>query len=228
MPQQTAMSTRRSLLSTEGVLRAAIEIADEGGIESLSMRKLGQALGVEAMSLYNHVANKDEILNRIGDLVVSEIEIPAEDLDWKTAMRRRANSAHEVFLRHPWVTTLIESQISMSPERLRYFDGTIGSLRRGGFSVELAYNAFLALDSFIYGFAFHEVSWQFKPEERQEVAADLTSQMPSDLYPHVAEIGQFVMDPANSKDRTGYESEFEFGLNLLLDGLERQLEKESG
>ena len=142
------MSTRRSLLSTEGVLRAAIEIADEGGIESLSMRKLGQALGVEAMSLYNHVANKDEILNRIGDLVVSEIEIPAEDLDWKTAMRRRANSAHEVFLRHPWVTTLIESQISMSPERLRYFDGTIGSLRRGGFSVELAYNAFLASGQF--------------------------------------------------------------------------------
>jgi AcrR family transcriptional regulator len=218
---------KRSQLSREAVLGAAVTFADERGIDALSMRKLGEALGVEAMSLYNHVANKGEILDGIGDLVVSEIEIPADDLDWKTAMRRRANSAHEVFLRHPWVTTLIESQINMSPERLRYFDATIGSLRRGGFSTELAYNAFLSLDSYIYGYTHHEVSWQHGPEQRPELVAELKPQMSAKDYPYVAEIMQFVMELSSASDRPGYESEFEFGLNLILDGLERRLEAES-
>jgi AcrR family transcriptional regulator len=226
MAKKTAKSAKRSQLSAQRVLRAAVRLADEGGIDALSMRRLGQALGVEAMSLYNHVANKEEILNRIGDLVVSEIEIPAEGLHWKAAMRGRAISAHEVFLRHPWVTTLIESQINMSPERLSYFDATIGSLRRGGFSIGMAYNAFLALDSYIYGFTHHEVSWQHGPDEREELVADLEPQMSADEYPHVAEIMQFVLELSQANTRPGYESEFEFGLDLILDGLERQLEAE--
>ncbi|MGI9244350.1 MAG: TetR/AcrR family transcriptional regulator [Verrucomicrobiales bacterium] len=223
MAKRSAKSAKRSQLTTGRVLRAAVALADEGGIEALSMRKLGQALGVEAMSLYNHVANKEEILNGIGDLVVSEIEIPAESLDWKTAMRQRAISAHAVFLRHPWVTTLIESQINMSPERLRYFDATIGSLRRGGFSIAQAYNAFLTLDSYIYGFALHEESWQHGPEERGELVADLEPQVSAEEYPHVAEIMQYVLELSQTNPTAGYESEFEFGLDLILDGLEGQL-----
>lgn len=227
MGKKAARKTRRSQLSTGRVLRAAVALADDGGIDSLSMRRLGQALGVEAMSLYNHVANKDEILDGIGDLVVSEIEIPAPDLDWKIAMRRRAISARGVFLRHPWVTSLIESQINMSPERLRYFDATIGSLRRGGFTIGLAYNAFLTLDSYIYGFIHHEVSWQHAPDEREELVADLEPQVSAQDYPHVAEIMQFVLELSQTSRQPSYRSEFEFGLDLILDGLERKLEKQS-
>ena len=223
MAKRVVKGGKRSQLSAERVLRAAVALADEGGIDALSMRKLGQVLGVEAMSLYNHVANKDEILNRIGDLVVSEIEIPAENLGWKAAMRERAISAHEVFLRHPWVTTLIESQVNMSPERLRYFDATIGSLRRGGFSIGQAYNAFLTLDSYIYGFALHEESWQHGPEDREELVADLGPQVSAEEYPHVIEIMQFVSELSRKNTAPGYEEEFEFGLDLILDGLERQL-----
>jgi AcrR family transcriptional regulator len=222
MAKKTSSAPKpRQALSTDRVLRAAVNLADEGGIESLSMRKLGQALGVEAMSLYNHVANKSDILDGIGDLVISEIAIPDKELDWKSAMRQRALSAHEVFLRHPWVTTLIESQINMSPERLRYFDATIGALRRGGFSIELAYHAFLTLDSYIYGFTLHEVSWQHEPEDRPDLVADLKPQIAVEEYPHVAEIMQFVLDLSETNGKAGYEAEFEFGLNLVLDGLER-------
>ncbi len=217
---------RRRTLSADRVLAEAVSLADESGIESLSMRKLGQALGVEAMSLYNHVANKEEILDGIVDRVVGEIEIPSGETDWKTAMRQRAVSARKVFLRHPWVTTLIESRIKMSPVRVRYFDATIGALRAGGFSIELAYHAFLTLDSYIYGFNLHEVSWQFEPEERQDVAADLGSQVSAEEYPFIAEIMEFVLSPDNARDKAGYVAEFEFGLNLVLDGLEKLLEKE--
>jgi len=227
MAKNTAPNTkRRKALSTDRVLAAAVTLADEGGIDSLSMRKLGQALGVEAMSLYSHVANKDEILDGIVDRVVGEIEIPTGETDWKTAMRQRAISAHEVFLRHPWVITMIESRIKMSPVRTRYFDATIGALRAGGFSIGLAYHAFLTLDSYIYGFTLHEVSWQFEPEERQDVAADLGSQVSPEEYPYIAEIMEFVLSPDSARDEAGYVTEFEFGLNLILDGLEKHLASE--
>ena len=161
-PQPEPNATPRIPLTRERVLRAAIALCDEGGIESLSMRKLGQQLGVEAMSLYNHVANKDDILDGIVDVVVNEIDVPPIGDDWKAALRQRANSARAVLSRHPWATGLIESRTNPGPATLRYYDSVIGSLREAGFSIEMAAHAFSALDSYIYGFALQEVSLPFE------------------------------------------------------------------
>jgi AcrR family transcriptional regulator len=178
----------RAPLSRERVLRAAITLADRDGVDSLSMRKLGQALGVEAMSLYRHVANRDGILDGICDMVVGEIEVPAQDADWKRAMRQRAISAHEVVLRHPWASTLIESRTGLSPARLRYTNAIIGSLRKGGFSIAAAYHAVIILDSYIYGFALQEVSWPVSAEESPAATQRMLIQVPAELYPNLTEV----------------------------------------
>ncbi len=214
---------RRKPLSKEMVLRAAVALADEGGIESLSMRKLARAVGVEAMSLYNHVANKDEILDGIVDLIVGEIDMPTDGVDWKTAMRQRAISAHEVLLRHPWASVLIESRTTPSPVRLRYCDTAIGTLREGGFPTALAFHAFLTMDSYIYGFILQELSWPFDMEEMPAVVATLSPQIPADEFPHIAEMMGFIMESgaASAGGDSVSASEFEFGLDLILDGLER-------
>jgi AcrR family transcriptional regulator len=136
-PTQVGVAPREPLC-TERVLRAALKLADAGGTQALTMRRLGQDLGVEAMSLYKHVANKDAILDGIVDLVVGEITLPAAGEDWKSAMRRRAISAHEVLVRHPWACGLLLSRINLGPAMLRYVDATLGSLRAAGFSSELA------------------------------------------------------------------------------------------
>ena len=122
-------------LNRERILREAVELADAHGLEKLSMRKLGQKLGVEAMSLYNHVAGKDDLLDGLVDMVVAEIDLPAEGENWKKAMRRRAHSAREMFLRHPWALIVMESRKNPGPAAMRYYDAVIGSLRKGGFSV---------------------------------------------------------------------------------------------
>ena len=140
------------------MLGAAVVLADEDGIESLTMRELGLRLGVEAMSLYNHVANKDDILDGMVDLVVSEIDLPSDAVDWKEAMRRRAISAQAVFSRHPWASGLIDSRESSGPARLRYFDWVVGTLRRAGFTLEMAARAFSLLDSYIYGFGRQQLN----------------------------------------------------------------------
>src|SRR3990172_9394989 len=145
--QPHASPEPRVPLSRERVLRAAIGLDDEGGIESLSMRKLGQRLGVEAMSLYYHAANKDDILDGIVDIVVSEIDVPSGGGDWKAAMRASAISAHEVLLRHPWAASLILSGPTVRPARLRYMDSILGCLREAGFSAEMTDHAYHALDS---------------------------------------------------------------------------------
>jgi AcrR family transcriptional regulator len=228
MPKAAKRRTKaRAPLSRERVLRAAITLADKGGIESLTMRKLGQALGVEAMSLYRHVANRDEILDGIVEAVIGEIEVPAKGADWKLAMRRRAISAHEVILRHPWASTLIESRVLLSPAMLRYSDAIIGSLRDGGFPILFTYRALFILDSYVYGFALQEVSWPVPAAEVAESTARLRAQVPADLYPNVAEMMGFVADPGTQKigpaggAEANYSSEFEFGLDLILDGLDR-------
>ena len=140
----------RSPLSRERVLAAAVSFVDEAGLGALTMRELGQRLGVEAMSLYNHVANKDDILDGMVDLVVGEIDLPSDTADWKEAMRRRATSAQAVFTRHPWASGLVDSRQSSGPARLRYFDWMVGTLRRAGFSLEMSARAFSILDSYIY------------------------------------------------------------------------------
>lgn len=151
----------RTPLSRERVLAAAIEIADQVGLESLTMRRLGRHLGAEAMSLYKHVASKDEILDGIVDIVVGEIDLPPAVADWKTAMRQRANSARHILASHPWAIGMMESRSEMGPATLRYTDAVIGSLRAAGFSVDMAAHAFLLLDSYIYGFVVQEMSFSF-------------------------------------------------------------------
>ncbi|MCB9487702.1 MAG: TetR/AcrR family transcriptional regulator C-terminal domain-containing protein [Deltaproteobacteria bacterium] len=218
----------REPLTRERVLGAAVAMADEEGLDALSMRKLGQKLGVEAMSLYNHVKNKDAILDGIVDMVVGEIEIPADAPDWKTAMRRRAAAAHDVLLRHPWSVALIESRMGLGPSRMGYFDWVIGTLRGAGFSLDLAYNAFLTMDSFIYGFTLHEVNWPFQTdEERDRVLAETMPNIPMEDYPNIHALMEHAtavsagLDEAAAAGVSPYVAEFEFGLDLILDGLER-------
>ena len=204
-------------LSRERVLRVAVAFADESGIASLTMRKLGEALGVEAMSLYNHVANKDELLDGMVDLVFSEIDLPSGGADWKTAMRERAVSARHALSRHPWAIGLMESRTSPGPATLRHHDRVIGSVRDAGFSIEMAAHAFSVLDSYIYGFALQEASLPFdSAEETAEVAQMILAQFPRDEYPHLAELTvEHVLQPGYD-----YGNEYEFGLDLILDGLE--------
>ena len=205
-------------LSRERVLRAAVAFADERGIGALSMRKLGEALGVEAMSLYNHVANKDELLDGMVDLVFSEIDLPSDAADWKTAMRERALSARQALARHPWAIALMQSRTSPGPATLRHHDAVIGSLRKAGFSIETAAHAFSLLDSYIYGFALQEASLPFDTaEETAEVAETIMSRFPADEYPHLTELTlEHVLQPGYD-----YGNEFEFGLDMILDGLEQ-------
>jgi AcrR family transcriptional regulator len=203
-------------LSRERVLRAAVRLADEGGIESLSMRKLAQDLGVKAMSLYNHVANKDDLLDGIVDIVVSEIEVPNLGVDWKTAMRRRAMSAHEVLLRHPWSTMPLVSRVNVGPAMLRYVDATLGCLREAGFSLEMADRAWNAIDSHIYGFTLQELNFPFETEEYSEAAKNGLSLIPADKYPYLNRLTHDVME-----GRYDGIHDFEFGLELILNGLDR-------
>ena len=206
-------------LSRDRVLRAAIDLADREGIESLSMRKLGQELGVEAMSLYNHVANKDEILLGIADIVGSEIYLPSTRGGWRTAMRRRAISARDVFSRHPWVSSLLEARIDPPvPATLRQHNAVIGSLRAGDFSLGAAAHAFSVLDCYIYGWAGQEVTLPFDtPDEVGGLAEASLAQLPGDEYPHIVEmITEHILKPGYS-----YADEFEFGLDLILDALEK-------
>ena len=216
----TQTDPRRAPLTRERVLAAAIDLADRDGIASLSMRKLAQELGVEAMSLYHHVANKDAILDGLIDLVFGEIDLPVGEADWKAAMRRRAISAREVLRRHPWATGLMESRSTPGPATLRHHDAVLGILRNAGFPLELAAHAYSLLDSYIYGFALQETSLPFNtPEETAEVAQTMMAEFPADAYPHLTEIAvEHVLQPGYS-----YASEYLFGLDLILDGLEQAL-----
>lgn len=212
----TRPAPRRAPLSRERVLRAAIALADEGGIDSLTMRGLGQALGVEAMSLYNHVSNKDDLLNGMVDVVVGDIEVPPPGTPWRSAMRARCISAHEILLAHPWAALLVTSRLSIGPGMTRYLDATLGRLREGGFSIEGALDAWNTLDSHLYGFTLQELNLPFEVEESSAVSASVLPHIPADEFPYVVEVIGHVMAHGRRED-------FEFGLDLILDGLERRL-----
>lgn len=208
---------RRAPLSRERVLRAAVDLADRHGIEALTMRKLGQALGVEAMSLYKHVANKDAVLAGLAELVLGEFEPPAAGDDWRTAMRRRALSARAVLARHPWATVVINRNGS-GPAMWRNLDLMIGGLRDGGFPVALAAHACSLLDSYLYGFAVQEANLPFdSPADLTELTGSIMEQFRPQEYPHLAEMAvEHILAP-------GYDhaAEFELGLDLILDALDR-------
>jgi AcrR family transcriptional regulator len=209
---------RRARLNRDRVLRAAVALADAEGIESLTMRKLGLVLGVEAMSLYHHVANKDDLLDGMIDVVFGEIEMPVGETDWRVAMRRRALSAREVLARHRWATGRMESRAAPGPATLRHHDAVLGILRAAGFSVALAAHAYSALDSYIYGFALQEASLPFQnAPDTSAVTQAIMARFAAGEYPHLTEIAvEHVLKPGYS-----YGDEFAFGLDLILDGLER-------
>jgi AcrR family transcriptional regulator len=204
-------------MNREQVVRAAVALADEVGIEALSMRRLGQALGVEAMSLYNHVAGKEALLDGMVDAVFAEIDLPAGG-DWKKSLRQRAISMRAALARHRWAVGLMESRTNPGATTLRQHDAVIGCLLAAGFSMELTAHAFAAVDSYVYGFALQEKGLPFDtPEQTAEMAQAMLAHFPVDEFPHLAAFTrEHVMRP-------GYDfgAEFEFGLDLLLDGLER-------
>jgi len=205
-------------LSRERVIDAAIRIADESGLESLTMRRLAQELGVEAMSLYYYVANKEEILNAIADVVVGEWELPSPGAEWKAAIRRTAVSAHEILVRHRWAASLVLSGAGVSGARLQYMNSIMGSLREAGFSADQTDHAYHALESHIMGFTLWEVGMNLgSAEELAALATGFLEQLSVDEFPYVAEHVHQHLKPRDPKD----EGSFAFGLDLILDGLER-------
>src|SRR5262245_24857908 len=219
--------SQRAPLTRERVVRSAISLADNSGIEAVSMRKLAKELGVEAMSLYNHVSNKSDLVDAMIDLVVREIELPS-DPDWETGIRTCAISAYETFMRHPWACSLIMAPRTLRLEdnpRLRYMEWLLDRLDRAGFSPELTYRGYHALDSHIFGFTMwhlghsaggDNVTGGLPPEE---FVATLVPRLRADGYPHLAEHAeQHVSAPWRENPR-----EFEFGLDLILDGLKHAL-----
>ena len=218
MPTGTA--EKRVPLSRERVLQTAIAIADSNGSAALTMRSLAQALQVKPMAVYHHVASKEEILDGIIDLVFSEIDLPPANVDWRVAMRQRAIAARNVLSLHPWAIPLMESRSNPGPATLRQHDAVIGTLRRAGFSIRMTAHAYSLLDSYVYGFALQEsVSLPFDATTAPELAEKVLAQFPTDEYPHLAELAtEHVLQPGYD-----YGHEYEFGLDLILDGLEGSL-----
>jgi AcrR family transcriptional regulator len=212
----------RTPLNRERVLRAALTLADANGIDALSMRKLGDAVGVEAMSLYNHVPSKADLLDGLIDLVFSEIELPSGAHGWRPEMRLRAIAIRAALSRHPWAIGLMESRTSPGPATLRHHDAVLGCLRNAGFPVALAGHAYAVLDSYIHGFALQEASLPFDVgAETSELAQGILAQFPAGAYPHLAEFTlEHVLQPGYD-----YGNEYEFGLDLILDGLESALSR---
>ena len=222
-PVARKKKSARQPLTRERALQVALSLADAGGIDTLTMRKLAQTLGVEAMSLYHHVPNKSAILDGMVDLIFTEIEPPSPFADWQTAMRRRAASVREVLLRHPWAIRLMESRAQPGMATLAHHDAVLGCLRAAGFSIVLSGHAYAVLDAYIYGFIHSELNLPFQTtEQTHEVAAAILDQMPAGMYPHLAEFArERVLKPGYA-----YGDEFAFGLELILSGLARALEQE--
>ncbi len=211
---------RRTPLNRERVLRAAIDLADQGGFDSLSMRRLANELGVEAMSLYNHVASKDDLLDGMVDLVFAEIESPSTRGDWKTAMRQRAISTREALGRHRWAIGLMEGRANHGPANMTLHNAVLGCLRGAGFSMEMTVHAYSVQDAYIYGFALQERD--MSPESAEDFAAEAQRQMHEyqallDDYPHAAE----VVGGHIAKVGYDYTTEFLFGLDLILESLDK-------
>ena len=223
MTSRTPTRPRRRIpLTRERVLRTAVDRADEGGLEALTMRKLGRELGVEAMALYHHFANKDDLVDGMVELVFEEVDLPAGD-DWRTAMRNRATSLRAAMARHRWAIGLMESRRNPGPASLRHHDAVIGTLRGAGFSVAMTAHAYSLLDSYIYGFAMTRMNLPFETgDEVADVATTMLAPFPDGAYPHLVEfISEHAMKPGYD-----YEDEFEYGLEIVLDGLASVLHRD--
>ena len=207
----------RPSLTPDRVIAAAVALADAIGVDALTIRKLAVELDVKPMTIYHHVPNKEAIIDGMVDLVFDEIDLPPTDTDWKQAIRRRAVSARVVLARHRWAAPLMESRTSPGPATLRHHDAVLGCLRAGGFSIEMTAHAYAVIDAFIYGFALQEASLPATAgDEMADLAQSMTATMPVGEYPHLVEFAtEHVLQP-------GYDfgHEFDFGLDLILDGLE--------
>ena len=208
---------RRTRLTRERVLAAALDLADRAGVEGLTIRALATELDVGPMTLYHHVSGKDAILDGVVDHVFAEIDDPPADLDWRAAIRHRCLSARAVLARHPWTTPLLESRTSPGPATLGHHEAVLATLRRGGLSVPLTAHAYAVLDSYVYGFALQEAALPFHgTAEIADVAEQILAVLDEERYPHFVELTrEHVLQP-------GYDfgDSFEVGLDLLLDGLE--------
>jgi AcrR family transcriptional regulator len=209
----------RTPLSRDRVIGAAVELADRDGIDAVTMRKLAGALGVEAMSLYHHVANKEDLLDGMVDLVFGEVDLPVPDEEWWTAMRRRARSSRAALARHGWAVALMDSRSSPGPLTLRHHEAVLASLRAGGFDVHAAAHAFSLLDSYIYGFALQEQNLPVVNggSDLAELAGAILDSFPEGEFPRLRELTtEVVLRPGYD-----YGAEFDIGLDLILDGLDR-------
>lgn len=210
----------RRPLSRDRILATAIRLADREGVESMSMRRLGRELGVEAMSLYNHVHSKEDLIDGMVGVVFSEIDLPGE-ADWKSEMRRRAISMRSALISHPWAIGLMESRRQAEPAILRHHDAVLGALRKAGFSIELAAHAYAVLDAYIYGFALTELTLPFSGAEGATEVAENIFKGIADQYPYLAEM---TVEHA-MKAGYSYGNEFGYGLDLILDGLSNAQKK---
>jgi len=216
----------RAPLTRERALDAAVALADREGLEALTMRRLAEVLGVEAMSLYHHVPNKDAILDGMVDRVFLEIEAPRADLDWRAALRRRMCAVRDVLVRHRWALRILETRAHPGEATLAHHDAVLGRLRAAGFPVRLAAHAYAVLDSYVLGFVHTELSLPFQtPEEGRAVAAGILDALPPGAYPHLAELTRELVLPPGANYT--YADEFDFGLDLVLDGLARALAGET-
>lgn len=214
----------RRRLSRERVLRAAIARADADGLEALTMRTLAEILDVAPMALYRHVAGKDDLIDAMVDVVFSEIGVPAGGGDWKASMRRRAIAVRDALSRHPWAAGLMESRRTPGPANLRHHDAVIGRLRAAGFSVRMSAHAYSLLDSYIYGFALTKMHLPFEHSQQVgELAESMLEPFPVNEYPNLVEfLAEHVMMPGYD-----YGDEFEYGLDVVLDGLDMRRITES-
>lgn len=205
-------------LSEHRITVAAVRVADRGGLAAVSMRSVGRELGVEAMSLYHHVANKDRLLDNLVDWIFAQIQLPAAGVGWREGMRARAGSARDVLVGHPWALTLIDSRSAPGPALLRHHDAVIGCLRDGGFTIAQAAQAFSVIDAYVYGFALTERNLPFDPASGgSDFAAEMAPLM--DAYPHLlALVGELTAAHDYS-----FSAQFEDGLELILDGIASRL-----
>lgn len=211
---------QRPALSHDRIIEAAVRVADRNGLAHMSMRSIGQELGVEAMSIYHHLASKEALLDGLANWAFKQIELPDPHLPWRQAMSERAAAARSVLARHPWTLGLIESRRSPGPALLRHHETVLACLRRNGFPVALATHAFSAIDAYVYGFVLTELNLPFGASDNaEEFVAEIRELLPADKYPHLVEM---ISEQVIGRDYA-YGDEFAFGLELLLDGLERHL-----
>jgi AcrR family transcriptional regulator len=216
--------TQRQPLTRERVLQGAVRLADEIGVEALTIRKLADSLGVGPMTIYHHVPGKEQIIDGMVDMVFAEIALPPADIDWKSAIRARCISARQVLNRHRWAAPLMETRTYPGPATLAHHDAVLGCFRCGGMSLQMTAHAYAIVDSYLYGFALQEAHLPFHGDEPDisldELAPGMLAAMPEGMYPHFVEFTVYhALQP-------GYDfgSSFEFGLDLILDGLERAID----